>query len=145
MSRKRDDKGLSTLASGVPTKDGHQNGGKVPRAFFNIMADNGNAMTDPQKDFVRFLKDITKAMVGNKGCEHGEILMKALSHFGMIRVPRDRVKQIFTGKRGRQYTVIREEFMPEDDQGAHARFAYRVSKDYGNVFYKDYLQDGARR
>ena len=104
------------------------------------MADNGNAMTDPQKDFVRFLKDITKAMVGNKGCEHGEILMKALSHFGMIRVPRDRVKQIFTGKRGRQYTVIREEFVPEDDQGAHARFAYRVSKDYGNVFYKDYLK-----
>ena len=36
------------------------------------------------------------------------------------------------------------EFMLEDDQGAHARFAYRVSKDYGNVFYKDYLIDGAR-
>ena len=32
------------------------------------------------------------------------------------------------------------EFMLEDDQGAHARFAYRVSKDYGNVFYKDYLK-----
>ena len=95
------------------------------RAFFNIMADNGSAVTDPQKDFVRFLKDITRAMVGNKGCEHGAILMKALSHFGMVRVPRDRVKQIFTGKRGRQYTVIREEFMLEDDQGAHARFAYR--------------------
>ena len=30
--------------------------------------------------------------------------------------------------------------MLEDDQGAHARFAYRVSKDYGNVFYKDYLK-----
>ena len=57
------------------------------RAFFNIMADNGSAVTDPQKDFVRFLKDITRAMVGNKGCEHGEILMKALSHFGMVRVP----------------------------------------------------------
>ena len=110
------------------------------RAFFNIMVDSGNAVTDPQKDFVQFLKDITKAMVGNKGCEHGEILMKALSHFGMVRVPRDRVKQIFTGKRGRQYSVIREEFMLDDGKEAHARFAYRVSKDYGNVFYKDYLE-----
>ena len=36
------------------------------RAFFNIMADNGSAVTDPQKDFVRFLKDITRAMMGNK-------------------------------------------------------------------------------
>ena len=59
------------------------------RAFFNIMADTGNAITDPQKDFVQFPQGhITKAMVGNKGCEHGEILMKALSHFGMVRVPR---------------------------------------------------------
>ena len=79
-------------------------------------------------------------MVGNKGCEHGEILMKALSHFGTVRVPRDCVKQIFTGKRGRQYIVIREEFMLDDGRETHQRFAYRVSKDYGNVFYKDYLK-----
>ena len=53
------------------------------RAFFNLMSQSNNAVMDPQQDFVQFLKDITKAMVGNKGCEHGEILMKALSHFGM--------------------------------------------------------------
>ena len=110
------------------------------RAFFNIMSETGSVITDPQKDFVQFLKDITKAMVGNKGCEHGEILMKALSHFGMVRVPRDRVKQIFTGKRGRQYGVIREEFTLDDGTESHERFAYRVTKDYGNVFYKDYLK-----
>ena len=110
------------------------------RAFFNIMADEGTTIMEPQKDFVQFLKDITKAMVGNKGCEHGKILMKALSHFGTVRVPRDRVKQIFTGKRGRQYIVIREEFTLEDGKETHERFAYRVSKDYGNVFYKDYLK-----
>ena len=110
------------------------------RAFFNLMSESNNAIMDPQKDFVQFLKDITKAMVGNKGCEHGEILMKALSHFGMVRVPRDRVKQIFTGKRGRQYGVIREEFTLDDGIESHDRFAYRVTKDYGNVFYKDYLK-----
>ena len=110
------------------------------RAFFNIMTETGNPITDPQKDFVQFLKDVTKAMVGNKGCEHGEILMKALSHFGMVRVPRDRVKQIFPGKRGRQYGVIREEFTLDDGIETHERFAYRVTKDYGNVFYKDYLK-----
>ena len=58
------------------------------RAFFNIINDEGTVVTDSQKDFVQFLKDITRAMVGNKGCEHGEILMKALSHFGTVRVPR---------------------------------------------------------
>ena len=110
------------------------------RAFFDIMSESGNPVTDPQKDFVQFLKDITKAMVGNKGCEHGEILMMALSHFGMVRVPRDRIKQIFVGKRGRQYGVIREEFTLGDGTEAHERFAYRVTKDYGNVFYKDYLK-----
>ena len=110
------------------------------RAFFNIMSESGNPVTDPQKDFVQFLKDITKSMVGNKGCEHGEILMKALSHFGMVRVPRDRIKQIFIGKRGRQYGVIREEFTLDDGIETHDRFAYRVTKDYGNVFYKDYLK-----
>jgi hypothetical protein len=30
--------------------------------------------------------------------------------------------------------------MLDDGKEAHARFAYRVSKDYGNVFYKDYLE-----
>ena len=110
------------------------------RAFFNILSESDMPATDPQKDFVQFLKDVTKAMVGNKGCEHGEILMKALSHFGMVRVPRDRVKQIFSGKRGRQYGVIREEFTLDDGTETHERFAYRVTKDYGNVFYKDYLK-----
>ena len=37
------------------------------RAFFNIMSESGNPVTDPQKDFVQFLKDITKSMVGNIG------------------------------------------------------------------------------
>ena len=110
------------------------------RAFFNFMSQSNTTITDPQRDFVQFLQDITKAMVGNKGCEHGEILMKALSHFGMVRVPRDRVKQIFTGKRGRQYGVIREEFTLDDGVQPHDRFAYRVTKDYGNLFYKDYLK-----
>ncbi|CAL1149244.1 unnamed protein product [Cladocopium goreaui] len=66
--------------------------------------------------------------------------VEALSHFGTVRVPRDRVKQIFTGKRGRQYIVIREEFSLETGKGTYERFAYRVSKDYGNVFYKDCLK-----
>ena len=50
------------------------------------------------------------------------------------------MKQIFTGKCGKQYTVIQEEFQLETEQGTHQRYAYRVSKDYGNVFYKDYLK-----
>ena len=54
-----------------------------------------HVITDPHGNFVQFLKGITYAMVGNKKRQHGEILLKALSHFGTVRVPRDRVKQIF--------------------------------------------------
>eukprot|EP00435_Cladocopium_sp_Y103_P013077 s1955_g3.t1 len=105
--------------------------------LINKLGRDGNPVTDPQVDFLQFLKDITNATVGNKLVPFGEALLKALSHFGMVRVPRDRVGQIFQGKRGRQYVVIREEFHMSD---CGSRFAYRVSKDYGNVFYKDYLK-----
>ena len=89
------------------------------------MAEEGHKVEDPRDNFVQFLmKDITYAMVGNKRIPHGEILLKAISHFGMVRVPRDRVTQIFMGKRGRQYTVIREEFLLDGGDGGHERFAY---------------------
>ena len=101
------------------------------KAFFAILGENNHTITNPQNNFVQFFKDITYAMVGNKRCEHGEVLLKALSHFGTVRVPRDRVKQIFTGRRGRQYTVIREEFRLEGESGARERYAYRVSKTTG--------------
>ena len=108
------------------------------KTFTVKMSEEGSKIADPQENFVQFLKDITYAMVGNKRSPYGEILLKPISHLGMVRVPRDRVTQIFMGKRGRQYTVIREEFLLEGDNGRHERFAYRVAKDYGNVFYKDY-------
>eukprot|EP00435_Cladocopium_sp_Y103_P033438 s2403_g8.t1 len=105
--------------------------------LINKLGRDGNPVTDPHVNFLQFLKDITNATVGNKLVLFGEALLKALSHFGMVRVPRDRVGQIFQGKRGRQYVVIREEFHMNE---CGSRFAYRVSKDYGNVFYKDYLK-----
>lgn len=36
--------------------------------------------------------------------------------------------------------VGNEEFQLEGNDGSYERFGYRVSKDYGNVFYKDYLK-----
>lgn len=108
--------------------------------FITKLAEEGNPVTNPHMNLVQFLKDITRAMVGNKRVPFGEALLKAISHYGIVRVPSDRVTQIFMGKRGRQYTVIREEFRLEGSDGGDDRFAYRVSKDYGNVFYKDYLK-----
>ena len=79
-----------------------------------MMAEEGHKVEDPRDNFVQFLmKDITYAMVGNKRIPHGEILLKAISHFGMVRVPRDRVTQI-----------IREEFLLDGGDGGHERFAY---------------------
>ncbi|CAL1145766.1 unnamed protein product [Cladocopium goreaui] len=82
---------------------------------------------DPRFHGIRSgIQDIAIDSADILSCEHGEILMKALSHFGMVRVPRDRVKQIFVGKRGRQYGVIREEFTLGEGNDARERFAYRV-------------------
>ena len=94
-------------------------------------SERSTSITDPQGNFAQFLKDITYAMVGNKRIPYGEILLKAVSHFGLVRVPRDRVTQIFMGKRGKLRTIA---------VNHRERFGYRVSKDYGNVFYKDYLK-----
>jgi hypothetical protein len=79
-------------------------------------------------NFVQFLKDITYAMVSNKRIPFGEALLKAISHYSVVRVPRDRMTQILMGKRGKQYMVIREEFYLESNDGGHDRFAYRVSR-----------------
>lgn len=69
------------------------------RTFTVKIAVDGTPITNAQGNFVQFLKDIAYAMVR---IPYGKILMKALSHFGMVRVPRDRVTQIFMGKGGRQ-------------------------------------------
>ena len=79
-------------------------------------------------------------MMGNKRIVFGKTLLKALSRCGVVRVSRDLVNQIFMGKRGRKYPVIREEFFLDHTTNSGDRFAYRVAKDYGNVFYKDYLK-----
>ena len=78
--------------------------------------------------------------MGNKRIVFGKTLLKALSRCGVVRVSRDLVNQIFMGKRGRKYPVIREEFFLDHTTNSGDRFAYRVAKDYGNVFYKDYLK-----
>ena len=57
------------------------------KAFFAILGENGHTVENPQNNFVQFLKDITYSMVGNKRCEHGKVLLKALSHFGTVRFP----------------------------------------------------------
>lgn len=48
------------------------------KAFFAILGENGHIIGNPQRNFVQFLKDITYSMVGNKRCEHGEVLLKGL-------------------------------------------------------------------
>ena len=57
-------------------------------------------------------------------------------------MPRDRTHQIFKGGsgRGRQYFCIREDMILDVEGGLHVRWAYRVAKDYENVFYTGYLK-----
>ena len=66
--------------------------------------------------------------------------MKALSHVGMIKIPNDQIHQIFRSSRGLQYYVICEEVTLSMDGQTTMAWAYRVQKDYGNVFYADYLK-----
>ena len=87
------------------------------------LAEEGNPVTDPHANFVQFRKDITYAMMGNKRIIFGKTLLKALSRCGVVRVSHDLVNQIFMGKRGRKYPVIREEFFldhtPTVETGLH--------------------------
>ena len=67
--------------------------------------------------------------------------MKSLSHMGGVRIPYNQAKEIFKNGRGKQFSIYRERIY---DRGPGKWIlAFRVTKDCGNVAYKDFFEQVA--
>ena len=88
-------------------------------------------------DFKDWLANVAASFVANAGLSYGEKLMKEVSHMGGVRVPEHQVREIFKSHRGKQFLVMRTEFL--DPVSQEKIRAYRLPKDCGNVLYKEFL------
>ena len=67
--------------------------------------------------------------------------MKSLSHMGGVRIPYNQAREIFKNGRGKQFSIYRERIY---DRGPGKWIlAFRVTKDCGNVAYKDFFEQVA--
>ena len=64
--------------------------------------------------------------------------MKSLSHMGGVRVSRRQAHEIFRNGRDKQFSIYREKVY--DEYAKETVLAYRVTKDCGNVAYKDFFE-----
>ena len=63
--------------------------------------------------------------------------MKAVSSYGAVRIPASMVKNIFAEGKGKQYCVLKESIVGDDGR---EKIYFRVSADYGNVTYSDFVR-----
>ena len=81
------------------------------------------------------------SVISNKNLKYGEELMKSLSHMGGVRIPYNQAREIFKNGRGKQFSIYRERIY---DRGPGKWIlAFRVTKDCGNVAYKDFFEQVA--
>ena len=96
---------------------------------------------DISKDFQKWLVFAAASVISNKHLKYGEELMKSLSHMGGFRIPYNQAKEIFKNGRGKQFSIYRERIY---DRGPGKWIlAFRVTKDCGNVAYKDFFEQVA--
>ena len=96
---------------------------------------------DISKDFQKWLVFAAASVISNKCLKYGEELMKSLSHMGGVRIPYNQAKEIFKNGRGKQFSIYRERIY---DRGPGKWIlAFRVTKDCGNVAYKDFFEQVA--
>ena len=96
---------------------------------------------DISKDFQKWLVFAAASVISNKNLKYGEELMKSLSHMGGVRIPYNQAKEIFKNGRGKQFSIYRERIY---DRGPGKWIlAFRVTKDCGNVAYKDFFEQVA--
>ena len=101
----------------------------------------GVTVLDISKGFQPWLVLAPSSVIANKHPKYGEQLMKSLSHMGGVRVPPNQVKEIFKNGRGKQFSVYRERIW--DRLAKKWILAFRVTKDCGNVAYKDFFEQVA--
>ena len=96
---------------------------------------------DISKDFQKWLVFAAASVISNKNLKYGEELMKSLSHMGGVHIPYNQAREIFKNGRGKQFSIYRERIY---DRGPGKWIlAFRVTKDCGNVAYKDFFEQVA--
>ena len=98
----------------------------------------GTNLVDIQAGFQRWLVFAASSLVANHQLGYGENLLKSLSHMGGVRVQRHHAKEIFKNGRGKQFSIYRE--LVYDPASNEQFLAFRVTKDCGNVAYKDFFE-----
>ena len=98
----------------------------------------GTNLVDIQAGFQRWLVFAASSLVANHQLGYGENLLKSLSHMGGVRVQRHHAKEIFKNGRGKKFSIYRE--MVYDPATNKPFLAFRVTKDCGNVAYKDFFE-----
>ena len=96
---------------------------------------------DIGKGFQKWLVFAAASVISNAQLKYGEELMKSLSHMGGVRVPPNQAREIFKNGRGKQFSVYRERI--RDKKSQKWILAFRVTKDCGNVAYKDFFEQVA--
>ena len=93
---------------------------------------------DINQGFQSWLSATAQAMVSNALLTYGENLMKSVSHMGGVRVSKRKAVEIFRNGRGKQFSIYHERLYDEFTKKWLS--AYRVTKDCGNVAYKDFFE-----
>ena len=88
-------------------------------------------------NFKDWMVNAAATFVANLGMPYGEKLMKAVSHMAGVRIPEHQAREILKTGRGKQVMVHRAEVREPGNQ--RPVYAYRLTKDCGNVAYKDFL------
>ena len=100
--------------------------------------DLGVDIVDINQGFQTWLTFTASSLISNASLAYGEHLMKSLSHMGGVRISKRQALEIFRNGRGKQFSIYRERVF--DDVAKKWLLIYRVTKDCGNVAYKDFFE-----
>ena len=97
---------------------------------------------DISTNFREWLIFAASSVISNpRPLKYGEELMKSLSNMGGVRIPYNQAREIFKNGRGKQFSIYRERIF--DKGPGKWILAFRVTKDCGNVAYKDFFEQVA--
>ena len=98
----------------------------------------GIDLLDINQGFREWLSATAQSLVSNTTLSYGENLLKSVSHMGGVRISKRQAVEIFRNGRGKQFSIYRERLY--DEASKQWILAYRVTKDCGNVAYKDFFE-----
>lgn len=97
------------------------------------LVDSGMDQLNIRNDIAKWLITFADSMIGDKCYSRGEALMKAVSHFGEVRIPPSMAEELCGSKKMRQVNVTLERVYNEST--GEIEECFRIGKDFGNVAY----------